>query len=163
MEVTLNDFEQRLARSIAKLRNDAAEAKNRPARYGLKKDKDNDLLIDIHGCAGEIAVAKYFNRYWTTPFADKLDKTAPDVGHTIQVRTNPYYPNGHLLMHPSDRDDQWFILVLGTMPTVKIAGGIWGQDAKQDKWWKEKVKGRACYFVPQSALIPAEKLLGVID
>lgn len=125
-------------------------------------DEAKALDMDTHGAMAELLVAKTLNRFWTNPFLNTANKNLPNVGNTIEVR-HTKYPSGCLLVHDEDVDNFWHVLVVGTISNPKVVGGILGKDAKKEIWWKEKVAGRPCYFVPQDKLIPVPELIKLVD
>tara|TARA_R110002126_G_scaffold279942_1_gene427063 strand:+ start:475 stop:927 length:453 start_codon:yes stop_codon:yes gene_type:complete len=109
-----------------------------------------DWQLHIEGCLGEFALAKYLNLWW----GGKGDKRNADV-FIYDVRTRSSH-NYDLILHPDDPDDRNFWLVTGRNGKYKIHGWIIARDGKQEKYWKEPVKNRAAFFVPQSALNSAQ-------
>lgn len=121
--------------------------KNRPDRYG--GEKMGAWQIHIEGALGEMAVAKALNKYWSGNLGN-LD--APDVSR-LQVRTTQG-ENNRLIVHPTDPDDDWFVLVIGKNGVYELKGCIKGIDAKREQFWRDPEGGRPAYFVPQQALAP---------
>lgn len=112
-------------------------------RHGEPRDP---WAMDINGCAAEIAFAKGMGMYWwprATPDPDG------DVGDW-QVRWTER-EDGALILHESDRDDQRFALVIGSMPDYRIAGWMFAAAGKIDAYWRDEVK-RPAFFVPQDKL-----------
>lgn len=117
----------------------------RKAAFGA--GHDNDWQLNIEGVLGEMALAKYLNRYWS----GKGTFRAPDVDQ-VDVRTTAH-PKGHLLIHKEDPDDRRFYLLRGACGSYEVCGWILGRDAKQDRFWGDKFKtGRPAYWVPQTEL-----------
>jgi hypothetical protein len=75
----------------------------------------------------------------------------PNVGKDIQVRGTSYL-TGRLLLQPTDFDDNVFILVVNRCPDFDLMGWMYGHEGKQDKFWREVVHRRPCYWVPSKAL-----------
>lgn len=105
----------------------------------------------IEGCAGEIAVAKYLDRYWNSNLG-LYD--ADDVG-PYQVRRCRH--SWGLPIKKKDADEKPFILVLGMTPEMHIAGWAYAREAKQEKYWKADAP-RPAYFLPRLALHPMSEL-----
>lgn len=112
-----------------------------------------DWQVDCEGALGEMALAKHLGFYWSGNIGNVK---APDVG-PYEVRTAGEHWH-HLLLHPTDKDDRPYVLVTGKDGRYRLQGWILGRDGKQQRWWKEKVNGRPCFFVPQSALQPIDTL-----
>lgn len=149
--VTLTSAEWALANQVAALRQVSNEAVARRDAHGASVE----LGLDLHlqGAAAEAAVAKWRNVWWSGAL-NQLK--AADVG-SLQVRSTQH-ENGCLIVHPSDPDDDVFILAVGKAPTFRLAGWIRGSAAKDQGFWRDPTgKGRAAYFVPQSALRPMER------
>lgn len=134
-----------VTRQIDNLRN------HRLDRYGASTEEG--WRLHIEGACGELAVARYFDRYWSGNLGNLQ---APDVG-AFQVRTRPR-PDGNLILHPSDADDEEFVLVTGTAPRFELRGWIRGAEGKRQEFWKDPAGGRPAFFVPASALHPMEAL-----
>jgi hypothetical protein len=101
----------------------------------------------IEGAAGEMAFAKWRNRYWSGSLGDLQ---ADDVGN-VQVRTRSKH-SYDLILHDDDPDDRPFVLLTGLAPRFRVRGWIWGRDGKQQQFWSDPAGGRAAYFVPATAL-----------
>lgn len=106
--------------------------------------------FDIHilGAAGEMAVAKALNVFWS-PSVNAFG--SPDIGDSIQVRTSEKDEH-NLIIRPSDSDDHIFFLATGKIPEFKIWGSIKGDAAKQVKWLKSPGGRAPAFFVPKEAL-----------
>lgn len=117
-------------------------------RYGYGGNTAEGDKIAIAGALGEKAVAVALNVPWGGALGDFKAK---DVGG-YQVRSTPY-PNGHLLLHDEDGDNDIFILVTGKDGSYILQGWTIGRHGKLDKYLRKNIK-RPCYFVPQMQLYP---------
>lgn len=120
--------------------------KTEPA-YGAE-DNTAASGLDVLGCIGEMAVAKYFNKYWSGAVGNYQ---AADVDR-YQVRSTMYRA-GRLILHRED-DPCIFILVIITHNLCKLAGWIHADDGRDEKYWKDIGNGRPAFWVPQNDLIP---------
>lgn len=101
---------------------------DRPQFYGAD-ERSNYWQIDIQGAIAEFAVAKAFDKYWE-PATDKPLKSLPgDVGF-YQIRSTTH-KNGNLIVYEADSDDVPFILAIVAEPYVKLAGYLYGEEAKK--------------------------------
>jgi hypothetical protein len=142
-----------IQRSLDALRN------NRDGRYGCDRAPGFDL--DIIGCLGELALAKYLDRFWNGAFGDFKAK---DVAQRFQVRASSYTgPNAGLILHPDDSDNQPFVKAIVRLPTVSLMGWLNGFDGKQKQFWSELQPGRPCFLIPHQQLQPMEKLRRLTD
>lgn len=107
----------------------------------------------IEGAAGESAVAKFLNRYWSGSV--NTFKTGGDVGD-VQVRTRSRH-NFELIVRPKDRDEDWFVLVTGLAPVFLVHGCLRGGDAKRPEWSATHGGGAPAWFVPQSEMRPFQQ------
>jgi len=144
--VTLEEKEILLAGVIGAMRfsQDSYIAKD---KYGA-----NSLLNGWQLCNGgvvaEYVVAKRYGLFYNGAIGNFKAK---DVGG-LQVRSTTYQ-TGCLLLHDEDKDEDIFILVVQrTLKHFCIVGWCYGYEGKIQKNWKEKVKGRPCYFVEQKDL-----------
>lgn len=106
---------------------------------------------DQDAVGAEIAAAKFAN-VWPAAFASVgSDNNGEDVGGA-QIRSTRH-ETGRLLIHPEDRDEQIFVLVIGALPTYRLVGWMRASDAKRPEWWDEEKMWRCpCWAVPQDAL-----------
>ena len=112
--------------------------------YGLEGN-NQDWQIHIEGTLAEQAVAKHLNTYWS----GKGRRGDVDVGD-VDVRST-HHMKGCLIVHPGDPDDRFFYLALGLNGAYRIPGGMYGREAKQDKYWRDGI-ARPAYFVPAADL-----------
>jgi len=102
---------------------------------------------DIEGAAGEMAFAKYRDRYWSFHVNTFM---GGDVGR-VHVRTCRR-KDASLIIRNGDPDDELYVLVIGKSPVYKIVGWILGRDSRKGEWVRAP-NGRApAWFVPQSVL-----------
>ena len=118
----------------------------RTARYGYRGDP---FRVHLHGALGEKAVAIAFGITWTGSIGDL---SASDVG-ALQVRTTTH-PHGRLILHPSDKDNDVFILAVLDGSAVDLAGWIMARDGKVEAYWCDPTgRGRPAFFVPRKAML----------
>ncbi len=101
----------------------------------------------IHGLMAEMALAKALQITWT-PGGTRV--TTGDVGDKIEVRATEH-PAGHLLVYPKDSDAAPFVLMVGHFPEFRIAGWVYGREAKHSDYWRDD-KDPPCFWVPQRVL-----------
>lgn len=119
IHVTLTEAEVRAAVLTAAERQIENLWKRRQHAYGA--EDGIGWQMHIEGCLGELAVAKWKNRYWNGSLGDLK---AADVGR-LQVRATTH-DTGRLALHPKDSDGDAFILVTGQPPTLTLRGWCWG-------------------------------------
>jgi hypothetical protein len=147
MEVTLSWSELLVAYVVAALRQISNIKHGKRDRYGASPE--DGFSLHVKGCLGEMAVAKALGIYWCGNLGDF---GAADVGD-LQVRTRSRHDQD-LIVHPSDKDTDRFILVTGTGDRFVLQGWCYGEEAKLQAYWKDPAGGRPAYFVPKSALSP---------
>jgi hypothetical protein len=131
--------------------------KRTPDRYGWDQRFDT-WRMNIQAACAEKLVGKATGFYCIGVKNGKDDGN--DVG-LFGVRWTST-PDGSLILHPADRDDQIFILVKGEAPyEMEIVGWIRAEDGKIKDFWRENIK-RPAFFIPQSYLRPIEFLGGAI-
>lgn len=113
--------------------------------------------MDIEAAAAEAVVAKYLNLFWSPGGV----RANADVGDQVQVRWSPR-PNGRLILHNEDKDDQPFVLVTGEVPYFTIVGWIYGRTGKDKRFWNDPGTGRPAYFVGQDYLADMMKLKVIV-
>jgi hypothetical protein len=131
-------------RQIKHRRNGDAHRWNTPLAGGWERDVES-------ACAEKFA-AKRLGLYWF----DGLDG-ATDVG-PHQVR-HTSLPDGRLMLHPDDADDEAFILVIGRAPAFELIGWCFGHEGKRPEYWEDPSDtNRWAFFVPRRALHPMDEL-----
>lgn len=119
-----------------------------PDRHGYD-DSEDGWDNDIVGAIAECAFCKATGRYWDGGV--NTFKEGGDAGDSVEVRwTEPH--NNSLIVREDDDDDQWFVLVTGREPTLRIHGYIQGKEAKKKKWRKAPNGREPAYFVPKDEL-----------
>jgi len=123
--ITLNDGEQAVCRTIAKLRFD----NNR--KHGVansKIGKQDDEFTDLEGIGGEFAFCKKLNIM--PDFSIDIRSSQTDVGDCIyngkriDVKTTKY-ENGSLIVVPWKKNNvDLFVLMVGQFPTYSYRGRI---------------------------------------
>jgi hypothetical protein len=135
--------------SVALQRQLEAMKADRPNRYGANGDGlTKQLEKHIEGAGGELAFAKTRGLYWNGSVNTYRD--GGDVG-AVQVRTR-LQAHYDLIVRESDRDEDWFVLMIGQLPVYRFMGYIRGIDAKRDEWLADHGGHGRAWFVPQDAL-----------
>jgi hypothetical protein len=66
--------------------------------------------------------------------------------------------DGRLILHDHDKDDQPYVLVVGTAPRFELVGWCFGRDGKRPEYVHDPQGGRPAYFVPRAALSSMDAL-----
>jgi len=133
-------------------------ARNAKCQHGQKDP--TTWQMQIEGCLSEYALSQYLGIHWEG--AGEIGGT--DVGKDEEVRVTPI-SNGHLILHPSDKDDKRFWLLTGKNGVYQVRGYLYGRDGKKPEFWKtihEKdddgvIRDRSCYWIPQSFLFQKDQ------
>jgi hypothetical protein len=158
MKVKLTPNDLRLAESVAHKRNKSQRDGNRADG----KVMQDSLAIDIQGAEAELAVAKALRLPWDGSFVE-LNKWFDwrESGHDVsglEVRST-HHKNGSLILHPKDKDDSPFILVLThDRPIFNLVGWNFGRAGKKKEFWRDVGYGRPCFYLPQSQLMPMSSI-----
>lgn len=140
-----------LAGHVAVMRRTSDMKSGRVPRFGAKQTWD----LDINGCCGEIAVARYLNLFWCGAFNDF---EARDVGGLVDVRACSKR-DYRLILHHDDIDGVPYVNAHVSPPDVVMSGWLFAREGKLDKYWDDPLGGRAAFFVPQKFLRPMDELL----
>ncbi len=154
VEVTLDQREILLAADLGVRRQVAAMLSGRQDSFGFERGGKDPWRAHIEGVAGELAVAKVLNVFWTGTI--NTYRSRADVG-SLEVKTRSK-PDYELLVRPHDRDDAAFVLVTGEIPTYTVVGWILARDAKRPVWLQMYGGRPPAYFVPHDALHPMAAL-----
>ncbi len=158
MKVKLTPNDLKLAESVARSR-------NRSQRDGERADgkvMEDSLGIDIQGAEAELAVAKALKLPWDGSFLEleswyNWRETGHDVSG-LEVRST-HHRKGSLILHPKDKDDSPFILVItADKPIYELVGWNFGKEGKLKEHWRDVGYGRPCYYLPQNSLLPMDTL-----
>lgn len=157
MIVTLTKEHMDLAERVARTRNITQRSANRVDGL-VRKDS---LANDIDGALGEIAVSVGYNEPWTNAILS-IEKwllsrdNLPDVGRWEVKSTRRQ--SGCLLLQTHARPDAPYVLaLLSDLPSVKLAGWLYGWEVQQAKHWRTDVP-KSCFMAPQRDLRPMGEL-----
>jgi len=126
---------QRQVQNLAKSNKDAYGARN-----------DAGWQMHIEGAMGEFALAKHLDLFWD----GKGEWRQHDVGKfDVRTRSKHYY---ELIVHEADPSDRFIYLLTGVNGRYRVHGGMYAEEAKKQKYWKDPAGGRPAYFVPHSDL-----------
>jgi len=159
MNVVLTTEDYLFAKEIACKRNNT----QREGKRNDGKVLPDSLGIDIQGALAEYAFSKAAGFDWDGRLFNLEEwelwrKFGHDV-NGIEIRSTKH-KNGCLIVHPKDKDNAPFVLVVCDSNTsFSIKGWAFGYEAKDSKYWKDVGYGRPCYYYPQKNLKPIEDLL----
>jgi len=126
---------------------------------GISSQGRRKLDPDINGAGGEIAVAKYFNRYPDLSIGPHRRGWDLEVNRrTIDVKTTTYQP-GYLQAktYKKIKDADMYILVHAAFPIFTIIGGVKSEELMQEHNIKDMGYGPN-YTLEQSQLHPLKEL-----
>lgn len=149
--------EWKMAIGVAADRQLSAIKKGLKDSVNKKKHWVDDLTYHAYGVIGEMAAAKVLG----LTFTGSVDtfRNHPDLaGVEVRLRSNPSW---QLIVRDNDKDNAKYLLVRGVPPSaVEVVGWIMGRDAKNPAWLRSYGNLKPAYFVPDSELIPVEKING---
>lgn len=150
IEVSLDRFEIELAAAVGMRRMiDSLTHRRRQAAGGVDATgASSGWQQHIEGACGEMAFAKGLGRYWSGSV--NTFKDGGDVG-AVQIRTRSR-DDYDLIVRARDRDEDYFVLVVGQCPVYRIVGYILGGDAKRPEWSRDRGGHGQAFFVPQRSL-----------
>jgi hypothetical protein len=158
MRVVLTWSEVAIGARIGEARTIRNRAKGNGHRHG--KAPGADWSGDIEAACAEIAAAKGLGIYMPVTVTPDEDRCG-DLGFGIHVRHSDR-EDARLILHPDDQDVGLFVLVVGSIPTFRLAGFMEAAAGKQDQWWADPTgNDRPAFFVPQSELHPIEGLVAL--
>lgn len=161
VELGLNPSEFYAAATMGLMRQVTNLRDGRQDRYGCSQAMG--WQHHIEGACGEAVVAKWLGVYWSGALGNLNATDIEGLQHRLQVRTAPGH-NHHLLLHPGDGDNDFFISVTGMAPNFRIGGWLPAREGKISAFWGDKAKNnRPAFFVPQHALRSPAELLALIN
>ena len=129
------------------LRHIEAVVRGRPDRHGFEGD---GWGAHIEGALAEMAAAKAINAYWDAPLNTFNSPSRGDVGpYEVRRRSRQDY---EVLIRPGDADSKVHIAVFGCAPRFRIAGWLFGYEAKKDEWLQGHADRDPAWFMPQCKL-----------
>ena len=141
--------EMLMAERIGKHRNDESIKDGRRESYGAT---GNNEEYHVHGCYGEIAVAKFLNVFWTG--ATNVFNV-PDVGG-FYVRCGR--PGKDLWIRPSDGPEPR-CFVTGAENAFTIQGWTYPHECKKEEWYCDpQGRNAPVWMVPTSHLHPVNHI-----
>ena len=147
--VTLTEPEIAIAFMVAGQREGMNFHNGAQQNYG---NDGTDWGKPVIGCMGEMALAKYKDRYWS---GNVGNYDAADVGRNMEVRATTL-TSGNLLLHDEDKDHHFYFLAIIAQHTVYLHGYIKGAVGKdKGKYWDATLPYPA-YRVPRLHLTPME-------
>lgn len=134
-----------------------SESKKQGLNHATTYSRTDEKRIEEEtvGACGEMALAKALGLGGFKPAVNTFHNVT-DLPANIEVRATRR-TNGRLIIRDNDPSDRWYFLVVGEPPVMNIVGFILGKDAKRELWLTNPNGYRPAWFVPQSALIPAEE------
>jgi len=135
------------------------------SRYNYNRSRGNDptksaaktwveaIAREISGVLGEIAMARWLDKFPHTLFEDR--KTGDVAGHEIRTTT---YPTGKLLLTKEDDPTRkYFLITLPDHYTANIVGWMYGYEGQKDEYWNTEFY-IPCYTVEQKYLHDVKEL-----
>jgi len=157
VKVTLTPMEQRLAKALARWRQDTQRANGVTDRRVSEK---HEVDIDLEGAGAELALARVLNVYPDLDNVPSEEDMVTRHGVRVDVKATRY-TTGRLLAvpwkkgHPADV----YVLMVGKFPSYRVAGWIPTAELFQEQNLQDfgsgKVRG---YALPQEALRPIGEL-----
>jgi len=148
--VTLTPGEMALAAQVGCLQRINAISRGHRHKFGFEASGMDPWATHIHAAAAEYVVARASGTFWKFNLVDDPRGTGDVVGW--QVRSTERL-DGCLILHPEDPPDARFVLVVGRMPELRIAGWIIARDGQASRYWRSDIRHPA-YLVPQRDLEP---------
>lgn len=112
----------------------------------------DDWSMSIEGALAEWAASKALGIHWP----GKGQMRGADAGN-LQIRSTRH-DAGHLMLHPGDRDEDVFVLMVGRAMTWQPKGWVRAEEGKQQQFWRTDMRS-PCFMVPQEQLHPMVTLL----
>jgi hypothetical protein len=109
----------------------------------------------IDAVGAETAAAEYLGISDYEP-SNETYKDKADIADNVEVK-HTYKRNGNLIIASIDRDGDVAILVIGRMPVYVVMGWFEVQQAKQEGYRSELIRGDS-YLVPRADLRPMTQL-----
>ncbi len=131
--VTLRPHEVEVATIVGTARSRHARGKGYRDRSHVATDER--LQTDIDAAGAELAASKFIGRRWTMSIGEVFAE--PDLEPNVEVRFTRHQGGG-LIVREQDTVDRVYMLLVGSIPTYRVAGWIKGEEARRDEHrWEE--------------------------
>jgi hypothetical protein len=129
------------------------------SRYNFNRARGNDhsgsaaktwveaIAREISGVLGEIAVARWLDKFPHTLFEDR--KTGDVAGH--EIRTTTYTTGRLILTKTDDPTRKYFLVTLPDHYTANIVGWLYGYEGQKEEHWNTDFS-IPCYTIEQQRL-----------
>jgi hypothetical protein len=154
IELTVMEFGQAVFTAWTRIIASSMQQLNHATTY--QRTLVKRLEEEVVGACGEIAVGKYTDK-WFVPSVNTFHRV-PDCLNDVEVRATAHFKNGHLIVRDNDAEDRRFVLALVDGQRVRLAGWLYGHEAKRSEWVQDPHNQRPSWFVPQSALRGMDEL-----
>jgi len=130
-----------------------AESPTKVDRSVQKVTFHESIYRNAEAIGSEMAVAVYFGIPNFEPTVNTF-KMKADVGRSVEIKWTRYQ-HGHLIIKPSDRDEDVAILVTGASPHYELRGWMSIKRAKTNRY----LTLDGSWWVPQLDLLPLDDLV----
>jgi hypothetical protein len=152
--ISMNDEFNALAIAYAR----AAKLEN-PMEGAIQKlNLAKSIARDAEAIGAEMVVARYLGIADFEPTLNTFKREA-DVGYRIEVK-HTSWRDGHLIVKPSDRDNDLAVLVVGESPNYTIVGWINVGVAKSPRFKSDQSNS---WWVSQINLRPMESMIKGVE
>ena len=155
IELTLPEFGQAVTTAWMRIMASAMQRLNHATTY--QRTLVKRLEEEVVGACGEIAVGKYADK-WFVPSVNTFHRV-PDCLQDVEVRATAHFDTGRLIVRDNDSNDRRYVLALVEGQKVRLAGWIYGHEAKRSEWVQDPHGQRPAWFVPQGALRAMDELV----
>jgi len=131
-------------------------------RWSLStRDKKKDsytwtdgLMKHFYGCVGEMACAKYLDRYWSG-HVNQYKGGKADIGMDIEVR-HRIERDKDLIIEKNDPPNRVYVLTRGIPPDIEVVG--WYSKEMVKKSHLKKMRFREVYCIPEPDLLDLKEI-----
>lgn len=116
------------------------------------------LRIHQLGAGGEMAAASFLGLKHHLFQESDARRGSYDLPPNIDVKTRSNH-DYDLICFRDESPEKTLVLVTIQRQEIRLHGWIDASSAKREEWWRERVKNRGCYYVPQAYLRPMDGLL----
>jgi len=148
VEVLISPTEFHAAVNSALLQVTCSSLDKRNHTYTMKRNKLGILNHSIIGAIGEIAFAKFADRFFI-PQVNTFHGI-PDCFEDIEVRTSD--KNLTLITRDDDSPDRKYVKVMTNGNKALIVGWLYGHETRRDEFFKSSEGQRDCWMTPHEYL-----------
>jgi hypothetical protein len=157
VEILFSPTEFHAAVNSALLQVTCSSLDKRNHAYTMKRNKLGILNHSIIGALGEIAFAKFADRFFI-PQVNTFHNI-PDCFEDIEIRTSD--KNTTLITRDDDAPERKYVKVMTNGNKALIVGWLYGHETRRREFFRQSEGQRDCWMTPHQFLRPPKTIFNI--